>query len=147
MAHADWSAAIIIPVYNRERFIATAIESALAQTLPADEIIVVDDGSTDHTAEIASRYPEPVRVIRIGNNGSGPSHPKNVGIATARSRYIMLLDSDDRLSPTVLERHRDVLRLVPDVGLISNNFYIELQSGDHISHLIKHEETILQYLD
>lgn len=122
MATIDQKFAIVIPAFNRERFIATAIESALAQMLPADEIIVVDDGSTDRTAEIAARYPEPVRVIRIENNGSGPSRPKNIGISAACSRYIMLLDSDDRLEPTVLERHRQVFAKCPQVGLVCNNW-------------------------
>jgi glycosyltransferase involved in cell wall biosynthesis len=122
--------AIVIPAYNRERFIRAAIDSALSQTVPADEIIVVDDGSTDRTAEIAGTYGPPVRVIRIENNGSGPSRPRNVGIAAARSRYITLLDSDDRLAPTVLERHREALRLSPKVGLVCGNFYtIRLVKG------------------
>jgi glycosyltransferase involved in cell wall biosynthesis len=113
---------IVIPAFNRERYIAKAIDSALAQTLPANEIIVVDDGSTDRTAEIASRYPAPVKVIRIENSGSGPSHPKNVGILTARSNYIMLLDSDDQLEPMVLEKHRQIFAKWTQVGLVCNNW-------------------------
>ena len=122
MQSADWSVAIVIPAFNRERFIAAAIESALAQTVPADEIIVVDDGSTDRTGEIASGYGPPVRVIRIENNGAGPSRPRNVGIAAAQSKYITLLDSDDRLAPTVLQRQRGlrILRLLERLHVTAN---------------------------
>ena len=120
MMASDFS--IVIPAFNRERFIAAAIESALGQTLRADEIIVVDDGSTDRTSEIVGRYGPPVRLIRIENNGAGPSRPRNVGIEAARSKYITLLDSDDRLEPTVVERHRAVFTQCPQVGLISNHW-------------------------
>ena len=113
---------IVIPAFNRERFIAAAMESALGQTLPADAIIVVDDGSTDRTGEIVGRYGPPVRLIRIENNGAGPSRPRNVGIEAARSKYITLLDSDDRLEPTVLERHRAVFTKCPQAGLIGNQW-------------------------
>ena len=116
------SFAIVIPAFNRERFIGAAIESALAQTLPADEIIVVDDGSTDRTAEIVSRYRSPVRLISISNNGAGPSRPRNVGIRAAHSRYITLLDSDDLLEETVLEHHGQVFASCPHVGLVCNNW-------------------------
>ncbi len=117
------SFAIVIPAFNRESFVAAAIESALAQTVPADEIIVVDDGSTDRTAEIARSYGTPVRVISIENNGAGPSRPRNVGIEAATSEYITFLDSDDRLEPTVIERHKRLIAPNPDIGLICSNYY------------------------
>ena len=113
---------VVIPAFNREWFIGAAIDSALAQTLPADEIIVVDDGSTDRTAEIAASYPAPVRLIQIENNGAGPSRPRNVAITAAKSEFIMILDSDDRLSLTVVERHRDIFARNPDIGMVCHNF-------------------------
>ena len=122
MSETDCSVAIVIPAFNREPFIRAAIDSAMGQTSPADEIIVVDDGSTDRTAKIVETYPSPVKLIRINNNGAGPSRPRNVGIATARAKYITILDSDDRLEPTVLERHRQIFAAQKGVGLICNNF-------------------------
>jgi glycosyltransferase involved in cell wall biosynthesis len=140
------SAAVVIPAFNRERFIGTAVESALAQTLPADEIIVVDDGSTDRTAEIVERYPPPVRLIRIENNGAGPSRPRNVGIKSAHSEYITLLDSDDRLEPTVVERHQELFKLQPGIGLICNNFAtIRLKHGEFHGKTFN-EATVVQAL-
>lgn len=114
---------VIIPAYNRERFIEKAIESVLVQTLRPDEIIVVDDGSTDRTAEIVRGYESRVKLIQIENNGAGPSRPRNIGIETAKSKYITLLDSDDYFQPTLLERHKQILNLYPDVGLVGQNFF------------------------
>ena len=67
---------VIIPAYNAEKYIRTAIESCLSQTYAPHEIIVVDDGSTDGTAAIAESFPLPVKVIRLS---------KNMGVTTARN--------------------------------------------------------------
>lgn len=113
---------VVIPAYNRERFIVTAVESVLGQTRQPAEIIVVDDGSTDRTAERVAQFGERVRLIQIENNGSGPSRPRNVGIAAAKSEYITVLDSDDYLQPQLLERHWQLLLKQAEVGLVSHNF-------------------------
>ena len=84
---------IIIPVYNHKEFIADAIDSALAQTVKPHEIIVIDDGSTDGSAEITSRYP--VKLIRQVNKGLASA--RNTGIMNATGEYILPLDSDDIL--------------------------------------------------
>ena len=68
---------VIIAAYNAERTIARAIDSALAQTYPPLEIVVVDDGSADRTAEVVESYPAPVRLIRQANGG--PSAARNAG--------------------------------------------------------------------
>ncbi|PSB57682.1 glycosyltransferase family 2 protein [Chamaesiphon polymorphus CCALA 037] len=82
---------VIIPVYNRERYLAEAIESVLAQTYPAIELIVVDDGSSDRSAEIACSYP--VRYHYQPN--AGMSAARNAGIALSTGRFLAFLDSDD----------------------------------------------------
>jgi glycosyltransferase involved in cell wall biosynthesis len=138
--------AIVIPAFNRESFVGSAIESALAQTVPADEIIVVDDGSTDRTAEIARSYSVPVRVISIENNGAGPSRPRNVGIQAATSQYITLLDSDDFLEPTVLERHKWIIANHPDVGLICSNYYTVAFGPDINRRRLRNEASVVQGL-
>lgn len=83
---------IIIPCYNRQRFIGAAIESAFLQG-PDVEVIVVDDGSTDESGEIIDRY-SAVQSVRIPN--SGPSAARNAGIGISRGQFIRFLDSDDR---------------------------------------------------
>lgn len=89
---------VIVPTYNRRELLARAIDSILAQTEPVDEIIVVDDGSTDGTAEmLASRYGERVRHAWQAN--AGVSAARNRGLAMARGTFIALLDSDDLWHP------------------------------------------------
>jgi len=84
---------VIIPVYNGEKYLAEAIESVLAQTLPPLEIIVVDDGSTDASADIARGFGDPVRVESQPHGGIAPA--RNRGVALARGELIAFLDADD----------------------------------------------------
>lgn len=92
---------VIIPVYNGERFLAEAIGSVLGQTLPPDEIIVVDDGSTDGTAAIAtglaSTSPLPIRYVYQENRG--PAAARNAGIKLAHGDFLAFLDADDLWVP------------------------------------------------
>ncbi len=87
----------VIPAFNRERFIRAAIESVLRQDRPVDEIIVVDDGSSDGTARVSASFKE-VRLIRRPTNG-GTSIARNAGVAAARGDLIAWLDSDDLWLP------------------------------------------------
>ncbi len=84
---------VVIPAYNAERFIAPAISSALSQTIPPCEIIVVDDGSTDGTKEAVSRFDRDVKYIFQEN--AGPSVARNTGVREARGEWVAFLDSDD----------------------------------------------------
>ena len=90
---------IVIPCYNHAGFLHEAIQSALAQRHKPLEVIVVNDGSTDNTSEVARKYP--VHLIEQENRGL--SAARNAGIAAARGRYVVCLDADDRL-------HKDYLR-------------------------------------
>jgi glycosyltransferase involved in cell wall biosynthesis len=92
----------IIPTFNRAHFVSIAINSVLAQSRPADEIIVVDDGSTDNTAEVMADFGSRVRYVRQLN--SGPSAARNHGMRVASSDYIAFLDSDDIWTTDRLER-------------------------------------------
>ncbi len=93
---------VIIPAFNSERFIARAIDSVLAQDWPAIEVIVVDDGSSDGTGDIARRYGEPVRCLRQPNRG--PAAARNLGLGEARGEFVAFLDSDDVYLPGRLRR-------------------------------------------
>ncbi len=97
------SISVVIPAYNREHTVQTAIRSVLLQTLPPTEVIVVDDGSTDATAEVVEGLGEPsVRLIRQPNGGI--SAARNTGILEARCEWVAFQDSDDEWMPTKLER-------------------------------------------
>jgi glycosyltransferase involved in cell wall biosynthesis len=87
----------LIPAFNRERFIRAAIESVLRQDRPVDEIIVVDDGSSDGTAGVSASFRE-VRLIRRSTN-AGTAIARNAGVAAARGDLIAWLDSDDLWLP------------------------------------------------
>ncbi|HRO28701.1 MAG TPA: glycosyltransferase family A protein, partial [Luteimonas sp.] len=111
---------VIIPTWNRRELIGRAIDSVLAQTRPVDEVIVVDDGSTDDTqAYLADRYGERISCIRQAN--AGVSAARNRGLAMARGRYIALLDSDDEWLPEKTQRQVAFLDANPGVGMVLCN--------------------------
>lgn len=98
--------AVIIPTYNGASFIRRALESVLSQTRRADEVIVVDDGSTDTTPAIVAEYP----VTLIRQNNSGVSSARNTGMRRATTEWVALLDQDDWYHPKKLEIQERSLR-------------------------------------
>ncbi len=108
---------VVIPAYNSEEFIGEAIRSALAQTLPVSEIIVVDDGSTDQTAEVAAKLGASV----IRQEHGGISAARNAGIRAAKYDWIAFLDADDIWEPKKIEYQWAAIRRHPDAGLVSCN--------------------------
>ena len=107
---------VIIPTHNYARFLGEAIDSALAQTLPPLEVIVVDDGSTDATPAVLAAYGDRIRMIRQKN--SGVAVARNAGIAAARGEYLAFLDSDDAWYPRKLELQMPRFDADPSLGLV-----------------------------
>ena len=89
---------IIIPTYNRATFIGATLDSVLAQTFPDLEILVVDDGSQDNTADVVGRYPDP-RLRYYPKENAERGVARNYGLARAQGEYVLFLDSDDRFHP------------------------------------------------
>jgi glycosyltransferase involved in cell wall biosynthesis len=110
----------LIPARNAERYLAEAIASALAQTHPVHEIVVVDDGSTDATATVASAYGPPVRVIRQPPLSIAAG--RNAGLRAARGEFIAFLDADDVWYPEKLERQLARFRERPGTDLSTTRF-------------------------
>ena len=110
------SISVIIPAYNAEKFIGEAIESALNQTRPAKEIIVVDDASTDRTAGIARSFGERVKVL-VNEVNSGPGHSRNAGVEASSGDYLAFLDADDKWLPEHLNTLEKILGENPKVAL------------------------------
>jgi glycosyltransferase involved in cell wall biosynthesis len=108
------SIAAVVPCYNGEAFLAEAIESILRQTRPVQEIIIVDDCSTDASPEIARRYP--VRLVRTPRN-SGEAAARNLGIREARSDLIAWLDADDYWEPHHIETVGGLLERYPQASV------------------------------
>ena len=91
------SISVIIPAYNRAHLIGETLRSLLLQTRPAEEVIVVDDGSTDETAAVAAAFGPPVKVIRQTN--AGPGAARNTGFRNSCGEFIHFFDSDDLAAP------------------------------------------------
>ena len=105
---------LIIATFNHARFLGAAIDSALAQTLGAVDVIVVDDGSTDDTPAVLARYAGRVRVLRQPNRGLAAA--RNAGLAAARGTYVAFLDADDVMAPTKLAAQLEMLERSPTIG-------------------------------
>jgi glycosyltransferase involved in cell wall biosynthesis len=126
---------VIVPTYNRAQTLPRALDSVLSQTHPADEIIVVDDGSQDDTGGlIRQRYPQ-VRYFHQRNGGV--SRARNLGIAEARGDWIALLDSDDAWLPGKLAAQRDALRAAPGLRLCHTQ-EIWFRHGARVNQMRKH---------
>jgi glycosyltransferase involved in cell wall biosynthesis len=112
----------VIPAYNAEKYIARSINSVLNQTCPVDEIIVVDDGSTDSTAEVIKSYGRKVRYIHQQN--AGVSAARNTGIQAATCEWVAFLDADDEWLPEKIERQVENIKNNPHLVWTTGN-YIE----------------------
>jgi glycosyltransferase involved in cell wall biosynthesis len=111
---------VIIPAYNAAACIERAICSVLAQSRPADEIIVVDDGSTDNTAEVVRRFADAVQLI--GQANAGVSAARNAGIRAAVGDWIAFLDADDEWLPEYLKMQTELLSRNPHLVWSAGNY-------------------------
>lgn len=110
---------VIIPTYDRPEFLAGAVETAIGQTAPPAEVIVVDDCSpSDYAAAVVEEFPETVRVIEHSET-RGLSATRNTGIEAATGEYLAFLDDDDRWHRSKLERQVRRLEADADVGLVT----------------------------
>lgn len=110
----------VIAAYNSERTIAQAIDSALAQQCNDHEIVVVNDGSTDHTAAVLAGYQDRIRVMNQPNRGAGAA--RNAGAAQARGKYIAFLDADDSWLPGKLDRMLGAIERNPAASLAFSEY-------------------------
>lgn len=120
---------VVISSYNHERYLGEAIESVLAQTYPRFEVIVVDDGSTDRSWQVATGFPG-VRCVRQENRGT-PAATRNRGLQESRGEYVVFLDGDDRLLPQALEIGVRHLQTRPDCAFAAGR--CQSMSGDRKS--------------
>lgn len=123
---------VVIPMFNAARFIAEALASVAAQTLPVAQIVVVDDGSTDGGAEIAERHAG-VTVIRQANSGVGVA--VNAGLARADGNLIAFVDADDRWMPEKSERQWRVLQTEPSLDAVfglARRFVMEADGTERV---------------
>jgi hypothetical protein len=122
---------VILPVWNGERFLAEAVESVLAQTFEAIELLLVDDGSTDATPDIARDFAERdrrVRVVRLARGGIAKA--LNAGIAEARGRYVARMDADDISHPSRLAKQIAYLDANSDCVAVGSAVVVIDEGGD-----------------
>jgi glycosyltransferase involved in cell wall biosynthesis len=134
---------VIVPMYNRERFIGRALASCLAQDFSDFEIVVVDDGSEDGSREAVGQVRDPrIRLVCHGaNQGRCPS--RNTGMSVARGEWLVFLDSDDELLPGSLRRIRERARgLVSDIGSMR---FMCRDDADRLSPDPPHRDETLDY--
>ncbi len=127
---------VVIPSYNRAHTLERALLSVLGQTSAADEIIVVDDGSTDHSASVIRQYPA-VKLIQQENKGV--SAARNTGIRVASSEWIALLDSDDEWLADKLSNIRQAQQNQPDIKLFHSD-EIWIRNGVRVNPMNKHNK-------
>lgn len=123
---------VIIPTYNRGKFIKKAIESVLSQTYRNYEIIVVDDGSTDKTGEVLKEFHGRSEIIYLYKENGGVSSARNMGIKKAKGDYIAFLDSDDTWMPQKLERQIEYISDNPEKVMVGTEFVIYDDSGNKL---------------
>ena len=123
---------VIIPLYNKAPYIAKAIESVLGQTYRDFEVIVIDDGSTDQSLEVAKTF-ENKSITIISQPNSGVSTARNNGVKLAKHPYICFLDADDWWHPTFLEEMKQLITDFPDAGIYGSGYYIVKNGKERIA--------------
>jgi len=113
--HTNALVSVVIPCYNREKYIEAAIESVLAQAYRPLEIIVVDDGSDDSSIEIIGRFGSTIRLIRQENAGAAAA--RNSGVRNANGAFLGFLDSDDLWTGDKLAKQLEVMTRQPEIDL------------------------------
>lgn len=137
MKNADLT--VIIPTYNRAHFLDRAIDSVLKQTLSCAEIIIVDDGSTDNTAEIVAQkaLKSSIPLLYIVQENRGPSAARNVGVSHSSCNYIAFLDSDDHWQKQKIKKQFSAL-LAHSKYRISHTYEKWFRRGEHLNQKKKH---------
>lgn len=136
---------VLIPNFNAANYVGQAIESILSQTVLPDEIIVVDDASTDDSWKIITNFADKYDFIKIYRNekNSGVAYTRNRLISKASGFYLVFLDSDDLSLPTRIERQLNFLSNNEDVDVCGTNFYL-IDKGNNIIGEKKFLETDTQ---
>lgn len=124
------SISVVIPTYNRAKIVPKALASVFAQTFPAAEIIVVDDGSGDDTRQVLAGYGDRIRAISQSNGGL--SAARNTGILAAESEWIAFLDDDDEYVPERLAIAAETIALHPEINVHATNTALVSEDGAEI---------------
>lgn len=142
------SISVVIPTFNRARFIGAAVQSIRDQSHACAEIVIVDDGSTDDTAQVVAALGDGIRYVKQTN--AGPAAARNRGILEATGDLVAFLDTDDRWLPDKTALQVDILRRNPSVALVSADMAIEDGAGTRLvdsNFVLRHLQTLFADLD
>jgi len=128
---------VVIPIYNRQDLLSRAIDSVLQQTRPADEIIVVNDGSTDGTSKALRQYGNQIKILNQTNQGV--SAARNAGIRNAIGNWIALLDSDDAWLPEKLQQAENFIHKNPETQIFQSE-ELWVRNGRRVNPKNKHKK-------
>ncbi len=131
---------VVIPTYNHGHFLERCLHSIQNQTRPPDEIVIVDDGSTDNTQELLNTFKENIpNLISIRQNNSGEPAARNTGLARARYRNVAFIDSDDTWAPVHIEESLNAFQLFSDAAFILASYELNDPNGfvesDELAHI------------
>jgi glycosyltransferase involved in cell wall biosynthesis len=121
---------VVIPSYNSARYLPETIESILAQDYRPLEIIIVDDGSTDDTYQVFDTYRQQIRIANLPH--SGISKARNHGLCMAQGKYLVFLDSDDRMLPGKLRSQAELLDQNPELAYVHSGWELVDPAGVHL---------------
>lgn len=125
---------VIIPLYNKRAYVQRTLESVLAQTYTDYEVIVVDDGSTDDSREVAERLIGGRADWHIlHQQNAGVAAARNAGVAASKGECLAFLDADDWWAPTYLERMMDLVATYPEAGLYACNYWYVKTGKTHVA--------------
>ena len=131
---------VVIATYNRAAYLRQAIQSVFFQTMTDYEVIVVDDGSTDNTAEVAAGFGDRIRYLRTDNGGV--ARARNIGLSLAKGDYLCWLDSDDLFHPSKLALQSAILDRFPETGMVYSEMTAFDNDGNwHEFHLQRYHES------
>jgi glycosyltransferase involved in cell wall biosynthesis len=121
---------VILPIYNGEAYLGEALDSILTQSLTDIQILIIDDGSTDGSADLVGHYVKKhPRICYVRQDNAGVSAARNTGIGLSEGQYIAFLDQDDRWSERALEIHVTELEANPDLGYTLSHQVCFLERG------------------
>jgi glycosyltransferase involved in cell wall biosynthesis len=124
---------VVIPAYNAEKFVLEAIRSVDIQDYPAVEVLLIDDGSRDHTFELVTREAPHVKIIQQANAGAAAA--RNTGLRHATGEFICFLDADDGWFPGKLAAQDDYLTRHPEVGAVYHDWLVWKPDATGVYHL------------
>jgi glycosyltransferase involved in cell wall biosynthesis len=133
---------ILVPAYNVERYVSQAVQSALSQTYGPVQVIVVNDGSSDGTAEALAPYMD--EIVYVDQPNTGLAGTRNRALREATGDYVALLDADDLWMPTRLERMISYLEEHPDVGFVTSDAYFMQEEDPSTVRYYEYYDFLLQ---